>query len=191
MLIESCIMFRTRALCVLLLLCPNHGVKLSRGAADLPVSVLLRTEACCSTSTVREAMALTVSASSSDWPWAPLGPSNSEWPLVWDKLWRQGQCLPSGKERERYTWAEDRYMLELLFITGDMHCVWVCVCVFLTLDLYYSLQWGPSFWTWLLLRPLKHRVTLRETEGVCYHSCVKSTSVFRLKHIQQIHHWRL
>lgn len=69
-------------------------------AAHLPDSVLLTREVCCSTSTLREAMALTVSASSSDWPWAPLEPSDSECPLVWDKLWRQGQCLPSGADRE-------------------------------------------------------------------------------------------
>lgn len=38
-------------------------------------------------------MALTVSASSSDWP---LQASDGECPLVWDKLGRQGQCLPAG-----------------------------------------------------------------------------------------------
>lgn len=31
-------------------------------------------------------------------------------------------------------------MLELLFITGDMHCVWVCVCVFFLLWISITLS---------------------------------------------------
>lgn len=78
------------------------SIKLSLCTADLLVSVLSGTEPGCSTSTLRDAMALTVSASSfSDWPWAPKGPSSSECPLVWDKLWRQDQCLPAGTQWEK------------------------------------------------------------------------------------------
>lgn len=93
----------------------------TEGAADLLVSMELRAEACCcSTSTLREAIALTVSASSSDWPCAALGASDSEWALVRDKLWRQGQCLP---------WRTETCggWFELSFITANHFCVRVCI----------------------------------------------------------------
>lgn len=134
------------ALCAAASQCPNHGVKLSRGAADLPVSVLLRMEACCSTSTVREAMALTVSASSSDWPWAPVGPSNSEWPLVWDKLWRQGQCLPSGTEREIHMGWGSIHVGASLHHWGYALCVCVCFLLWISITLSSEAQaFGHGF----------------------------------------------
>lgn len=46
----------------------NTGSSSIGSSVDLLVSVLSGTEPGCSTSTLREAMALTVSASSSDWP---------------------------------------------------------------------------------------------------------------------------
>lgn len=91
----------------------SHGlwINASQRAADLLVSMEFRAEACCcSTSTLREAIALTVSASSSDWPCAALGTSDSEWPLVWAKLWRQGQCLPWRTNRH----GEDDLICPLL-----------------------------------------------------------------------------
>lgn len=86
---------------------------MSSRAADLLVSMELRSEVCCccSTSTLRDAIALTVSASSSDWPCAALGASDSEWVLVWDKLWRQGQCLPGRTARFEHSLYFWKYFL--------------------------------------------------------------------------------
>lgn len=98
----------------------------SQRAANLLVSMELKAEACCcSTSTLREAIALTVSASSSDWPCAALGTSDSEWPLIWDKLWRQGQCLPWRTERH----GEDDLNFPLL-----VQIISLCGCVYVSIS---------------------------------------------------------
>lgn len=136
---NTCIVLPLHSVCPWQYVSFDNGVKLLQCTADLLVSVLSEMVLGCSTSTLREAMALTVSASSSDWPRAPIGPSISEWPLVWDKLWRQDQCLPSRTERERDThrlrvkmyWASHCWIYSM--------CICLCVCAFLTLDLYYSL----------------------------------------------------
>lgn len=95
-------------------------------------------------------MALTVSASSSDWP---LQASDGECPLVWDKLGRQGQCLPAGwlggGVRGQRSEARRSFL---------DRCERVAV---LTLDLYDPLQRGPRLWARLLLRPLKAGVALQ------------------------------
>lgn len=86
----------------------------------------LRSEVCCccSTSTLRDAIALTVSASSSDWPCAALGASDSEWVLVWDKLWRQGQCLPARTVKFEHSFFIHTY----IFCMGGVYFLpWISI----------------------------------------------------------------
>lgn len=61
----------------------------------LLVSVETVEAAACSVSTVSDAMAVTVSASSFSLRWASI----KDWPTVGANLWRELQCLPAGRER--------------------------------------------------------------------------------------------
>lgn len=144
-------------------------MKLSQCTADLLVSVLSGMVAGCSTSTLREAIALTVSASSSDWPLAARGPSNSEWPLVWDKLWRQGQCLSAGKKRKIHKDWRD--------LEASHHGVYLCVCVSYVGSLLLFLV-RPRLSDMVSPEATETRShTDRDRESECKYKCMKSTKI--------------
>lgn len=75
---------------------PHQIPKRVNGAGVyLLVSVETVEAAACSVSTVSDAMAVTVSASSFSLRWASI----KDWPTVGANLWRELQCLPAGRER--------------------------------------------------------------------------------------------